>query len=81
MLRFGRSLAELRHIEGDIAADARDQSLSAVSPPDHLPKKPKKYFNGIGKILSGAVAGAGNVLVGTGAIPATGGAAVAGGPT
>lgn len=42
------------------------------------PKKRKKYFNGIGKILSGVVAGTGNVLIGTGAIPATGGAAVAG---
>lgn len=42
-----------------------------------LPKKPKKYFNGIGKILSGVVAGTGNVLIGAGAIPATAGTAAA----
>lgn len=47
-------------------------------PTTNEPKKRKKYFNGIGKILSGVVAGTGNVLIGTGAIPATGGAAVAG---
>jgi hypothetical protein len=40
--------------------------------------KPKKYFTGIGKILSGVVAGTGNVLVGAGAIPASGGAVIAG---
>jgi hypothetical protein len=47
-------------------------------PTTNEPKKRKKYFNGIGKILSGVVAGTGNVLIGTGAIAATGGAAVAG---
>jgi hypothetical protein len=41
-------------------------------------KKPRRYFNGIGRILSGVAAGTGNVLVGIGAIPAAGDAAVAG---
>ena len=37
--------------------------------------KPRKILNGIGKILSGAIAGAGNLLIGIGAIPVSGGAA------
>ena len=55
-----------------------DASSESKVPTTNEPKKRKKYFNGIGKILSGVVAGTGNVLIGTGAIPATGGAAVAG---
>ena len=37
-------------------------------------KKPRKYFTGIGRILSGAIAGAGNLMIGIGTIPASGGA-------
>lgn len=36
--------------------------------------KPKKYFNGIAKILSGAILGGGNLLIGTGFVVASGGA-------
>lgn len=38
-------------------------------------KKRRKIFNGVGKILSGVVAGTGNVLMGIGAVPAAGGVA------
>lgn len=71
-----RSSKELR-----VIADERAQQQSLPASVQAQPienKKPKKYFNGIGKILSGVVAGTGNVLIGTGAIPATGGAAAAG---
>lgn len=58
----------------------RDQPQTIGSPPPHPPsRKPKKYFNGIGKILSGVVADTGNVMIGAGAIPATGGGAAAAG--
>ena len=36
--------------------------------------KPRKFFTGIGRILSGAIAAGGNLLVGIGTIPASGGA-------
>jgi hypothetical protein len=36
--------------------------------------KPRKYFTGIGRILSGGIVGAGNLLLGIGTIPASGGA-------
>jgi hypothetical protein len=59
------------------------RSAREPSPPvrEVAPPKKRKIFNGIGKILSGAVAGAGNVLLAGGTIvapnPATGYGAIA----
>jgi hypothetical protein len=53
-----------------------ENSGNSVSQTD-APAKPRRYFTGIGRILSGAVAGTGNVLLGVGAIPATGGTSAA----
>jgi len=72
----------VRVTEGFLQSAQTDDSASKLNSPSQNPlqpsKKPKKIFNGIGKILSGLVAGTGNVLIGAGAIPATGGAATAG---
>lgn len=48
------------------------QGLSDESQPHRgsREKKKRKIFNGIGKILSGGILGAGNVLLGTGGIVA-----------
>jgi len=35
-------------------------------------KKPRKWFNGIGKILAGGITGLGNLLLGIGSIPSAG---------
>jgi len=61
---------------GRVQAQQNDNTDDLSSAPRR--HKPRKYFNGIGKILSGVVAGTGNVLIGVGAIPASGGAATAG---
>lgn len=53
------------------------QAAPNASAENQQPKKRRKIFNGVGKILSGVVAGTGNVLIGAGAIPASGGTAAA----
>jgi hypothetical protein len=57
------------------ASDALSQSDLLTNPS----KKKRKIFNGIGKILGGAVAGVGNTMIAAGAIvvPAAGAAAIA----
>lgn len=46
-------------------------SPGEAAPPDEMPpKKKRKIFNGVGKILAGAVTGAGNLLLFTGTIAA-----------
>jgi hypothetical protein len=62
------------------APEALDEAIQTLPKANSDPstteteKKPRKYFTGIGRILSGAVAGAGNILIGIGTIPASGGA-------
>jgi hypothetical protein len=62
-----------------IAEEARDElkraperiiSLSNNSSATHIDVKKKKLFNGIGKILAGAITGAGNLLLATGTVMA-----------
>jgi hypothetical protein len=55
--------------------DAAKQLSPVESNDVNVTVKPRKFFTGIGRILSGTIAGAGNLLVGIGAIPASGGAA------
>jgi hypothetical protein len=53
---------ELKH------ATERIISLSENSSANHVEAKKRKIFNGIGKILAGAVTGAGNLLLATGTV-------------
>jgi hypothetical protein len=67
------------------AAEALDLAVKSIPnlPPGYPSRKKRKIFNGIGKLLGGAVAGIGNVLLATGTLaapnPATGYAAIASG--
>lgn len=82
------ALALSKKLPSDIAEEAA-RTLPTVlkdlkSPPPEMPaKKKRKILNGIGKLLGGAVAGIGNVLLVTGTLaapnPATGYAAIASG--
>jgi hypothetical protein len=61
--------------------DAMSKYLAAPKEKPQMPddiKKPKKLFNGIGKILNGTVTGLANFLIGTGAILAPNPAVTAG---
>jgi hypothetical protein len=82
-------LAATEKLPSDIAYEAArkmnhlTETLSETLSPHAPDKKRRKILNGIGKMLGGAVAGAGNVLLLTGTLiapnPATGYAAVASG--
>ena len=65
------------------AARVLREATDRLSAPPEAPKKKRKLFNGIGKLLGGAVMGVGNALVATGTIlapnPATGSIAIASG--
>ncbi len=65
------------------AAEAMRRAVEKLSTPAEAPKKKRKLFNGIGKLLGGSVMGIGNALVATGTIlapnPATGSIAIASG--
>ena len=64
----GATPSELAWAAEGVLADAADrlQSMAAPTPP----KQKRKLFNGIGKILAGAVTGAGNILLLTGTVVA-----------
>jgi hypothetical protein len=60
----GNAREELKH------ATERILNLPSDSSANHVEVKKKKLFNGIGKILAGAVTGAGNLLLATGTLVA-----------
>jgi hypothetical protein len=80
-------LPESAHSASEIAHSAQVELNMAAKDLEAArsfePKKKRKIFNGIGKILGGAVAGAGNLLIATGTIvapnPATAAMAIASG--
>lgn len=68
-----RSSAILQRASARLAEVAEELESMPQSPA--VPQaKPRKYFNGIAKILSGAILGGGNLLIGTGTVIASGGA-------
>lgn len=87
-IQYARRLGKSQDLTPSRALEQAAQRMKEVvstlaqaeenKPSSETPKKPKKYFTGIGRILSGAIAGAGNLLIGIGSIPASGGAATAG---
>lgn len=56
---------------------AKKQASSNGSGTPSTSAKKRKIFNGIGRILTGVVGGTGNVLIGVGTIPVSGGASAA----
>jgi hypothetical protein len=79
-LGLARELREFKDIHRE-AADRLEKVLSDSSKDREAQPKKRKILNGIGKILGGAIAGAGNVLLLCGTIvapnPATGYGAIA----
>jgi hypothetical protein len=81
---LARELRQIRDIHR-VAADRMDRELHEIGKEPEREQQPKKrkILNGIGKILGGAIAGTGNVLLALGTIaapnPATGAAAIASG--
>jgi len=75
-----RELQDIRHIKPEMAGRL-DKAYSTPPKDPETPPKKRKILNGIGKILGGAIAGTGNVLLLCGTImapnPATGAGAIA----
>ena len=78
--RLARDLRDLRDIQPEMAGRLEEALRDSAKGPEAQPKK-RKILNGIGKILGGAIAGTGNVLLLVGTIaapnPATGYGAIA----
>jgi len=70
-------------ILGEAIRALHEATEELSTPIDEAPKRRRKLFNGIGKLLGGAVMGIGNALVATGTVmapnPATGSIAIASG--